>query len=61
MNVNDSGTLATQIISLGPLTARGSENLLNIEDITTRYLSQAWPGSLGRLADEPAPPAPIRL
>lgn len=56
--VTDNGASATLAIPLPALTARGSEKLENPEVITKRYLSQDWPGTIGRMPDDPPPPPP---
>ncbi len=57
-HVDDSGGIATKSISMKALEKRGHEDLLNIEDITKRYLLQTWPGSIARAPDDPPPPPP---
>jgi hypothetical protein len=56
--VSDDGSRATARITLPALKPRGSENLLNSEAITRRYLAQDWPGNIARTADDPPPPPP---
>ncbi len=56
--VDDSGNTARKSISLKALERRGPEDLLNIEDITKRYLLQTWPGTISRAPDDPPPPPP---
>jgi len=57
-SVDDSGTSARKSIPLKTLEKRGHEDLLNIEDITKRYLLQTWPGTIARAPDDPPPPLP---
>jgi hypothetical protein len=57
-SVDDSGATATKSVSLPPLDRRGAESLKNIEEITSRYLFQNWPGSISRAPDDPLPAPP---
>lgn len=57
-NVNDAGGVATQVIPLPALNRRGSETLVNVDEITTRYLTQNWAGTIARISDDPQPPPP---
>ena len=56
--INETGSNATLIIPLPALTPRGAEDLVAPEVVTQRYLSQNWPGSLNRAADDPLPMPP---
>jgi hypothetical protein len=56
--VSETGSTATQSIPLPPLERRGAESLKNIDEITNRYLSQDWPGSISRGTDDPLPGPP---
>ncbi|MDR3424641.1 MAG: type 4b pilus protein PilO2 [Alphaproteobacteria bacterium] len=57
-NVDEAGSSATKTIPLAGLKPRGAETLLNIDDITNRYLIQNWPGSIAHAPDDPLPPPP---
>jgi hypothetical protein len=56
--INDSATGATYSVALPALKPRGSEQLVNPEDVTRRYLGQNWPGAISRVPDDPPPPPP---
>ena len=56
--INSSGNAANSSISLPKLTARGHQDLVNPDDITRRYLSQNWSGTISRLPEDPPPPPP---
>lgn len=57
-NINPSGAAATSSVSLPKLTPRGHEDLANPDEITRRYLSQNWAGTVSRLPEDPLPPPP---
>jgi hypothetical protein len=57
-NVSVDGASATKSIPLPPLERRGAESLLDIQNITNRYLLQNWPGNISRAPDDPPPPPP---
>jgi len=57
-HVNDTGSQATQVIALQPVSARGSETLDDPDETLKRYLAEAWPGTIARAADDPPPPPP---
>ncbi len=57
-HVDDSAGTANKSIPLKALERRGHEDLLNIDDITKRYLIQTWPGTISRAPDDPPPPPP---
>ncbi len=40
------------------LTARGHEDLLDPETITSRYITEGWPGTISRAPEDKLPPAP---
>ena len=56
--VLDNAGSASLAVPLTPLTPRGEESLLDIAEVTSRYLSQNWPGSIARAPDDPLPPPP---
>ena len=56
--VNDTGATASQTIPLAVLARRGAETLKNSDEITNRYLSQNWPGTVARTSEDPPPPPP---
>lgn len=56
--VEDRAHMATRVILLDPIEARGSQELVDPEFITNRYLAQNWTGSITRIADDPPPPPP---
>ncbi|MDD3029183.1 MAG: type 4b pilus protein PilO2 [Alphaproteobacteria bacterium] len=56
--IDPTGASAVQTIPLARLKARDAESLKNIDYITRRYLSQDWPGLIGRASDDPLPPRP---
>lgn len=49
---------ATSSVPVAHLADRGPQELANPEDITRRYLTQNWPGTLQRQPDDPPPPPP---
>jgi hypothetical protein len=57
-SVNDTGGAAVQTVPLPPLERRGTESLKNIDEITSRYLLQNWPGTIARAPDDPLPGRP---
>lgn len=56
--LNDTGKNASFTFSLPALTSRGAQDLVNPEQVTRRYVTQNWPGTLTRLPDDPPPPPP---
>jgi len=56
--VNDTGLGATMTVPLPALNPRGRENLTDPSEITKRFLTQNWPGTVNRVADDPPPPPP---
>ena len=56
--VDDAGMSARKSIPLARLDNRGAEDLLNVDEITKRYLIQTWPGPIARAPDDPLPPPP---
>ena len=58
VKVNDTASSAPLKVDLPDMTPRGSQDLLNQDDITRRYMLQDWPGTIARTQDDPPPPPP---
>lgn len=56
--VAETGEVATLSVSFDALKPRGTEQLMDPDVITRRYLSQNWTGSIRRESDDPPPPPP---
>jgi hypothetical protein len=56
--ISDSGGSATSSVVLPKLEPRGHEELANIYEVTRRYLTQNWPGTVARAPDDPLPQPP---
>lgn len=57
-SVIDAATSASASYSLPAVNPRGPQDLSDPNEITRRYLAQNWPGTIGRLPDDPPPPPP---
>jgi hypothetical protein len=57
-SINDTASGANQTIALPAMQPRGSESLLDPEEITRRYLTQEWPGNISKGNDDPLPSPP---
>ncbi len=56
--IDETGTHATLGIPLPQTQLRGRQDLVDPIEVTHRYLSQDWPGSIAHAADDPPPPRP---
>lgn len=57
-SVHDSGKQAGKSVAFQGLEPRGAEELGGKEEVTRRYLTQNWPGTIRREPDDPPPKPP---
>jgi hypothetical protein len=56
--ISDTLTQASLRTHLPELPLRNHEDLVDEKEVTRRFLTQNWPGSLNRAPDDPPPPPP---
>ncbi|MGE0109134.1 MAG: type 4b pilus protein PilO2 [Bdellovibrionales bacterium] len=60
-SVVDNADVATRVITWEKLPPRGEEFLLDQTEVTQRYLTQNWPGTIKSAPNDPPPPPPANF